>query len=71
MEKTSQQKAIQNRFDSLLQIKESKRANKNDENDTKKYIYSWEFYHSYLKHAAYFIKRVKYLCIISFNKKFV
>lgn len=55
----SLQKSIQNRFDSMLRIGASKRADKIAGNDTKKYIYSWESYHSYLKHATYFAKWVK------------
>lgn len=58
-EKISLQKSIQNRFDSMLRIGASKRSDKIAGNDTKKYIYSWESYRSYLKHATYFSKWVK------------
>lgn len=49
---------IQQKYDSMLSIGRKKKDDKaNDE--TRKHIYSWETYRSYLKHACYFADFVK------------
>lgn len=58
-DKTSLQKQIKDKFDGMLRIGISKHDDKQAGLNTQKYIYSWESYRSYLKHALYFAQWVK------------
>lgn len=56
-------KQVQDKFDTMLAIGESKHLAKKEGTYTK-YIYSWNTYRTYLKHACYFVKfcKDKYKC---------
>ncbi|WMJ87388.1 hypothetical protein [Anaerocolumna sp. MB42-C2] len=59
---------VKQALDSKLAIGRSKHQDKLSENERKEitsnYIYSWETYHSYLKHGCYFVLwcKEKYRC---------
>ena len=51
-------KQVQDILDAKLQIGRKKKPDKID-GISQNYIYSWETYHSYLKHCCYFVKWCK------------